>query len=194
MAEHFYAYGDDAVQHVDEAQSAIVAALDLLIEEMRRYMQIYDEILADEETDEYQVFRKTSRKNFSESLAKYFPGRDPIEWPEIDSEIEKQRQRDANTAEIGGMEKRLCRLLHLRKTFAETEPEDASRAQVHELYRIFKLQIMRHVMELSAELSSRITLDSYEHLHAYSAAIRACGCLEESWEIDEMYPFTDAKF
>ena len=194
MAEYFYTYGDDAVQNVDEAQSAIVAALDLLIEEMRRYMEIYDQILASEETDEYQTYRKRWQEMLSETAAKYFPDGKTLEWPKEDPEIEKQRKRDSNTAKIGGMEKRLRRLLHLRKIFAETEPEEASRAQVHELYRIFKLQIMRHVMELSEEFSSRITLDPHTSLCVYSAAVRACGCLDESWDDQEMYPFTDAKF
>lgn len=194
MAEYFYTYGDNAVQHVDEAQSAIVAALDLLIEEMRRYMEIYDPILASEETDEHQAFERRLRKRLSETAAKYFPDGEPLAWPESDPEIEKQRKRDSNTAEIGGMEKRLRRLLHLRNIFAETEPENTSRAQVHELYRVFKLQIMRHVMELSEEFSSRITLDPCASLSVYSATVRACGCLDESWGQCDVYPFTDAKF
>lgn len=193
MAEYFYTYGDDAVQNVDESQSAIVTALDLLIEEMRRYMQIYDDILASEETDEHQARQKELQKMLSETTARHFPDGEPLQWPENDPEVEKQRKRDSNTAKIGGMEKRLGRLLHLRKAFAETEPEDASRAQVHEIYRIFKLQIMRHVMELSEEFSSRITLDPYTSLSVYSSAVRACGCLDESWDNEEMYPFIDAE-
>jgi len=120
MAEYFYTYGDDAVQNVDEAQSAIVAALDLLIEEMRRYMEIYAQILASEETDEYQTYRKRSQEMLSETAAKYFPDGKTLEWPKEDPETEKQRKRDSNTAKIGGMEKRLRRLLHLRKIVAET--------------------------------------------------------------------------
>jgi hypothetical protein len=194
MAEHFYTYGDDSIQHVEEAQSAIVTALDLLIEEMRKYMQIYDEILASEEGDEGLAFDKACHDQVSEFHAKHFPDSPPVKWVESDPEIAKQRKRDANTAQLGGMEKRLRQLLQWREIFSTTEPEQVSRSRVNKIYRIFKQQIMRHVMELSAELSSRITLDSHEHLRAYSAAVRACGCLDESWDDEEMYPFIDAKF
>lgn len=181
MAEDFYIYGERDFQQIDEAQSDIVAALDLLIEEMRRYMIFKEGMMCSHETDEFQARVEQSMKRVSGQRSSHYSTRD--------FEASKQRIRDDHTAELGGMEKRLRQILQWREIFANTAPEQVSNATIDEIYRVFKLQVMRHVTVLGSGVPDKTSLDPHMHLEAYGAALCACvGCQ------DNEFPFTDAKF
>jgi len=182
MAENCYIYGIDDFQDVNEAQSAIVAALDLLIEETRRYMHCREQILSSHETDEFQTRVEQFRKRVSNG--------EPKDFSKHDFEASKQKIRDDNTAELGGIEKRLRQLLELQKIFANTAPEQVSSATVDEVYRVFKLQIIRHVTVLGSQVPCKISLDPHMHLNAYGAALFACvGCQVEVYPFIDQYKF-----
>lgn len=191
MSDNLYIYGEDALQDVDEAQSDVVAAFDLLIDEMRDYMRVNDSIVGTFETDEHQASCEKMRQSVHQTINRVLGGK--MDFEPMNREAKKQRIRDANTAELGGQEKRLQELQVLRIIFAKTNPRSVMQETVHKTYRIFKIQVMRCAADLSEPEWSDTKL-TVAKLIIYSKALKSCGRLDESWGQDRIFPFVNVDF
>jgi hypothetical protein len=188
MTKFFYGVSEN--HHDNEAKEAITTALSLLIDEMREFMERSESISASFETDEHQANMVKFDSKFVTKLNEYLPSTPPTPPIVRDTETEKHRVRDENTAELGGQQKRLERLQKLHSVFVQKEPSDVATLYVQEVYNIFKLQVLRYACYLSDELIA--TGDEHvARLTVYSRAFTACGCLDESFEEHDIFPFSE---